>query len=77
MVVAFAFDFVDIVSFGCQFYLSCLVNFAYSMFNAIKVFQGGVHLVDNLYFESCAMIIFFVKLGRYIDSISKDKTKAE
>ena len=50
-----------------------LVNFAYSMFNAIKVFQGGVHLVDNLYFESCAMIIFFVKLGRYIDKNNKAK----
>ena len=50
-----------------------LVNFAYSMFNAIKVFQGGVHLVNNLYFESCAMIIFFVKLGRYIDKNNKAK----
>ena len=29
----------------------------------------------NLYFESSAIIIYFVKLGRYIDKISKDKTK--
>ena len=50
-----------------------LVNFAYSMYNAINIFQGKVHLVDNLYFESCAMIIFFVKLGRYIDRNNKAK----
>lgn len=50
-----------------------LVNFAYSMFNAIKIFKGMVHLVDNLYFESCAMIILFVKLGRYIDKNNKAK----
>ena len=31
--------------------------------------------VMNLYFESSAIIIYFVKLGRYIDKISKDKTK--
>ena len=29
----------------------------------------------NLYFESSAIVIYFVKLGRYIDGISKDKTK--
>ena len=48
-----------------------LVNFAYSMFNAVNIFQGKVHLVDNLYFESCAMIILFIKLGRYIDKNNK------
>ena len=34
-----------------------------------------MHYVMNLYFESSAIIIYFVKLGRYIDKISKDKTK--
>ena len=29
----------------------------------------------NLYFESAAIIIYFIKLGRYIDGISKDKTR--
>ncbi len=31
--------------------------------------------VNNLYFESCVMIIYFIKLGRYIDGKSKEKTK--
>ena len=31
--------------------------------------------IENLYFESTAIVIYFIKLGRYIDGISKDKTK--
>ncbi len=29
----------------------------------------------NLYFESTAIVIYFIKLGRFIDGISKDKTR--
>ena len=29
----------------------------------------------NLYFESSAIVIYFIKLGRFIDGVSKDKTK--
>jgi Cu+-exporting ATPase len=32
-------------------------------------------LVENLYFESSAMIIYFIKLGRFIESNSMEKTK--
>ena len=39
------------------------------------VFMGHHELVMNLYFESAAIVIYFIKLGRYIDGISKDKTK--
>ncbi len=34
-----------------------------------------LHLFMDLYFESTAMILYFIKLGRYLDGISKDKTK--
>ena len=37
--------------------------------------MGNTSLVHHLYFESSAIIIYFVKLGRYIDKISKNKTK--
>ena len=37
--------------------------------------KGHHEYVENLYFESAAIVIFFIKLGRYIDGISKDKTK--
>lgn len=52
--------------------ISSLVYSLYSMFMVIK---GEHFYVENLYFESAAIIIFFIKLGRYIDGISKDKTK--
>ena len=32
-------------------------------------------LVEKLYFESSAMIIYFIKLGRFIDKHSKEQTK--
>ncbi len=44
-------------------------SFLYSLFNLIN---GDVH---HLYFETVAMIIYFIKLGRYIDKKSKNKTK--
>lgn len=49
--------------------------FLYSLYNLIKMFLGEPTMVEHLYFESCVMIIFFVKLGRVIDSNSKEKTK--
>lgn len=50
-------------------------SFLYSIYNMYRVFTGNDHSVMNLYFESAAIVIYFIKLGRYIDGISKDKTK--
>lgn len=47
----------------------------YSLYGMIKISQGDHSYVEHLYFESAAIVIFFIKLGRYIDGISKDKTK--
>lgn len=55
--------------------IGVLSSFIYSLYNMYLVFIGNHHLVMNLYFESSAIIIYFIKLGRYIDGISKDKTK--
>ena len=52
-----------------------LSSFAYSLYNMYLVFLGNHDLVMNLYFESAAIVIYFIKLGRYIDGVSKDKTK--
>ena len=51
-----------------------IVNFAYSIWNTVQIFLGQTELVHHLYFESSAIIILFVKLGRYIDR--KNKAKA-
>ncbi len=50
-----------------------IVNFAYSLWNTVQVFMGNTELVHHLYFESSAIIILFVKIGRYIDKKNKDK----
>ena len=53
--------------------IGVIVNFLYSLWNTILVFQGETHMVHHLYFESSAIIILFVKIGRYIDSRNKSK----
>ena len=55
--------------------IGVLSSLGYSIYSMIMIFMGNHHYVENLYFESAAIVIFFIKLGRYLDGISKDKTK--
>lgn len=55
--------------------IGVLSSLAYSIYGTIQIFNGNHHFVMNLYFESAAIIIYFIKLGRYVDGISKDKTR--
>lgn len=55
--------------------IGVVTSFLYSFYNMYLVFAGNTHFAMNLYFESAAIVIYFVKLGRYIDGLSKDKTK--
>ena len=55
--------------------LGVIVSFIYSLVNMIFIFLGHYSLSHNLYFESVCMIILFIKLGRYIDTNSREKTK--
>lgn len=50
-------------------------SMVYSLYSIYMVIIGRHHYVENLYFESAAIIIFFIKLGRYVDNVNKDKTK--
>lgn len=54
---------------------SVLASFIYSLFNTVLISQGNISLVNNLYYESCCIIIYFIKLGRLIEAKSKEKTK--
>ncbi len=47
----------------------------YSVFGMVQIFKGNYAYVEHLYFESAAIVIFFMKLGRFLDRASKDKTK--
>ena len=55
--------------------IGVITSFLYSLYNMYLVFKGHHDAVMNLYFESSAIVIYFIKLGRYIDNINKDKTK--
>lgn len=54
---------------------SAVFSFLYSLYSYIEILLGNVSFIHNLYFESTCMIIYFIKLGRYIETFSKDKTK--
>lgn len=56
--------------------IGVISSLLYSLYTMYIVFLGKHHQVMDLYFESAAIVIYFIKLGRYIDGISKDKTKA-
>ena len=55
--------------------IGVISSFLYSLYNMILLFKGNNEVIHHLYFESVVMVIYFIKLGRYIDGISKDKTK--
>ena len=55
--------------------IGVLSSFLYSVYSMIMIIRGHSENVHNLYFESTAIVIYFIKLGRYLDGISKDKTK--
>ena len=55
--------------------IGVISSFLYSIYSMIMIIKGDINHVHNLYFESTAIVIYFIKLGRYLDGISKDKTK--
>ena len=56
--------------------IGVLGSFFYSVFGVIMIINGHTEYVHLLYFESSAFVIYFIKLGRYIDHQSREKTKA-
>ena len=47
--------------------------FLYSVYIISRIFSGEIHLVHSLYYESAAMIIAFIMLGKYLETLSKGK----
>ena len=54
---------------------SVLFSFLYSFYGYINIILFDSQQFTSLYFESTCMVIYFIKLGRFIENISKDKTK--
>lgn len=55
--------------------IGVLSSLLYSLYGMYMIIKGNHNHTMNLYFESASIVIYFIKLGRYIDGISKDKTK--
>ena len=55
--------------------IGVLASYIYSIYGTIKIIKGQVKYVENLYYESAAIVIFFIKIGKYIENKNKDKTK--
>ncbi len=48
--------------------------FIYSVYKTILIFGSDVHSAHHLYFESTAVIIALIQLGKYLEANSKGKT---
>lgn len=55
--------------------LSVEVSFFYSFYRYLQILNGEVMYLHSLYFESICMVIYFMKLGRFLEEKSKNKTK--
>jgi len=57
--------------------LGVITSYIYSFYETIQIAKGinVNHFAYNLYFESSAMVIFFIELGQYIESRNTNKTK--
>lgn len=54
--------------------MGVFTSFIFSLVNLIKLLLGINETASNLYFESAAIVVYFVTLGRFIDSNAKSKT---
>lgn len=55
-------------------FIGVLSSLIYSIYNTILLLKGNTSLVDSLYYESCIIVIYFIKLGRQIETKNKEKT---
>ena len=55
--------------------IGVISSFIYSVYNMVLFFNGDSLAIHHLYFEAVVMVIYFIKLGRYIDGIAQDRTK--
>lgn len=55
--------------------IGVIASFAYSLYGTARILTGSTEYVEKLYFESAAIVIFFIKIGKFIENKNKDKTK--
>lgn len=55
--------------------IGVLSSFIYSLYGTFQILKGNELYVNKLYYESAAIVIFFIKIGKFIEGRNKDKTK--
>lgn len=55
--------------------IGVLASFIYSVYETVQIFLGDASFVHSLYYESAAIVIFFIRIGKYVEGINTDKTK--
>lgn len=55
--------------------IGVFASFIYSLYETVQIFLGDASFVHSLYYESAAIVIFFIKIGKYVEGINTDKTK--
>lgn len=48
--------------------------FLYSLYGTVMVYLGTTHYAMHLYYESAAVILTLITLGKYLEAVSKGKT---
>lgn len=54
--------------------ISTLAAFIYGLFGIYKISMGDTEYAMHLYFESAAVILTLITLGKYLEAVSKGKT---
>ena len=55
--------------------IGAFASFLYSIYGTIMIIKGQKSYVESLYYESSAIVLFFIQIGKYIENKNKNKTK--
>lgn len=55
--------------------IGTLCSFIYSLYGMYEIIKGNHNYTMHLYFESAAIVIYFMKLGRFLEGMSRNKTR--
>mgnify|MGYP005766050833 CR=1 FL=1 len=55
--------------------LGVLSSILYSIYGTYMIINGHHEYTHTLYYESAVIILFFIKIGKYVENRNKDKTK--
>ena len=72
--VGFKSLFAGVPNMDSLISIGSVAAFVYSVYGMIKIGMGNHHFAHNLYIVSAAVILAFVSLGKFLESLAKGKT---